>query len=84
MVGEGAGARGSLTSDDPRFCGSAVDVATARPSVTFERSSQMASNWSCVRENQAPMVISVPLMITSGPLARFRSAKVAWSNTVSS
>ena len=64
--------------------GSAVEVATARPSVTCERSPQIASNWSCVKLNRAPVVTSVPLMITKGPLARCRSAKVAWSNTVSS
>jgi len=44
----------------------------------------MASNWSWVKLNLAPEVTSVPLMMTKGPSAFFRSAKVAWSKTVSS
>jgi len=37
-----------------------------------------------VKLNRAPELTSVPLMMTKGPFAFFRSAKVARSKTVSS
>ena len=57
------------------------EAAAALATGNRDRSEQMRSKFSWVKDTRVPLIMSVALMRISGPLRAAMSPKVPWSNT---